>query len=199
MQYFDTLPKIIKTDSKGKSIVMTNLMARSSVIPSLLQNPVVFYTYDLQDGDTPEIVAHKYYGDVYRYWIVLFSNQILDPQWQWPLNTLEFAKYLDTKYPSTDIYATAYSYQKTISQFDSGTNTTTVNTVNISFDTYTSLATGTFTYSLPTGTVTKTIDKSVISIYDYELNLNESNRNIQLIKSAYVTELEKELKTLMAQ
>jgi hypothetical protein len=199
MQYFSTLPKIIKTDGSGNSVLMTNLMARVSVVPSLLQNPVVFYKYDLQDGDTPEIVAHKYYGDVYRYWIVLFSNQILDPQWQWPLNSLEFANYLTAKYPSTDIYGTAYSYQKIISQLDNNTNTTTVNTVNIGQSTYNSLATGTNSYSLPTGSVTITINKTITSIYQHELNLNESNRTIQLIKSAYVTELEKELKTLMAQ
>ena len=174
-------------------------MARASVVPSLLQNPAVFYTYDLQEGDTPEIVAHKYYGDVYRYWIVLFSNQILDPQWQWPLNSLEFQGYLKSKYPSIDIYSTAYSYQKIISQFDNGTNTTTENIVTINQNDYNSLTTGTNTYSLPTGSVTVTIDKKILSIYEYELNLNESNRNIQLIKSAYVTELEKELKTLMAQ
>ena len=118
MQYFSILPKIIKTDAKGNSILMTNLMARASVIPSLLNNPALFYKYDIQDGDTPEIVAHKYYGDVYRYWVVLFSNQILDPQWQWPLNSNEFASYLTAKYDPTyvDIYTSAHSWQKIITQ-----------------------------------------------------------------------------------
>ena len=90
MQYFDTLPKIIKTDATGNSLLMTNLMARASVIPSLLQNPAVFYQYDIQDGDTPEIVAYKYYGDVYRYWMIFYCNQIIDPQWDWPLNNQQF-------------------------------------------------------------------------------------------------------------
>ena len=100
MQYFSTLPKIVKTSADGTSMLMTNLMARASVIPSLMKNPAVFYQYDIQDGDTPEIVATKYYGDPYRFWIVLFSNQILDPQFEWPLNTNEFADYLAAKYPS---------------------------------------------------------------------------------------------------
>lgn len=199
MQYFNTLPKIIKTDSKGNSILMTNLMARASVLPQLLQNPAVFYHYDIQEGDTPEIIAHKYYGDSYRYWIVLFSNQILDPQWQWPLNTLEFESYLLAKYPSIDIYGTAHSYEKTITQVDQNTNTTTVNTVTIDEATYNSLPTTTTSYTLPTGSVTISIDKKIISIFDYELNMNESNRNIKLIKSSYVNQLESQLKTLMTQ
>lgn len=198
MQYFDTLPKIIKTDAKGNSLLMTNLMARASVIPSLLKNPAVFYQYDIQDGDTPEIIAHKYYGDSYRYWIVLFSNQILDPQFQWPLNTNEFQDYLNAKYPSTDIYNTAYSYQKTVTQVDQNTNTTTVNTINISESTYNSLTPTTTSFTLPTGTVTVTVSKGITTIYEQELAQNEANRNIKLIKSSLVNELEKQLKTLMS-
>ena len=199
MQYFSTLPKIIKTDGTGNSILMTNLMARASVIPSLLNNPAAFYKYDLQDGDTPEIIAHKYYGDVYRYWIVLFSNQILDPQWQWPLNSNEFESYLTAKYPSINIYTTPYSYQKIITQTDLTTNVTTVNTVEISSDTYNSFIPTTTTVTLPTGTVSISTAAQVTSIYEYELNMNESNRNIQLIKSTYVNQLETQLQTLMSQ
>ena len=76
MQYFDTLPKIIQTDNVGVSRVFTNLMARASIIPDVLKNPLVYYQYDIQEGDTPEIIAHKYYGESYRYWIVLFANEI---------------------------------------------------------------------------------------------------------------------------
>jgi hypothetical protein len=75
MQYFDSLPKAIKTKD-GVSILMTDLMARCSIIPEILKNPMLYYEYTIQDGDTPEIVAYKYYGDSYRYWIVLFANQI---------------------------------------------------------------------------------------------------------------------------
>ena len=78
MQYFDTLPKIIHTNDNGISTIMTNLMARVSIVPEVLKNPMVYYKYDVQEGDTPEIVAHKYYDDPYRYWIVLFSNKMYD-------------------------------------------------------------------------------------------------------------------------
>ncbi len=76
MQYFDTLPKIIQTDNVGISRVFTNLLARASIIPDVLKNPLVYYSYDIQEGDTPETIAYKYYGDSYRYWIVLFANEL---------------------------------------------------------------------------------------------------------------------------
>jgi hypothetical protein len=198
MQYFNTLPKIIKTDAKGNSLLMTNLMARSSIVPSILNNASVFYQYDIQDGDTPESIAYKYYGESYRYWIVLFANEIIDPQWQWPMNSNVFQTYLTNKYPEIDIYSTVHHYEKVLTQFDISTNTTSVETVIIDEDTYNSLPVGVHNYSLPTGMVTVTTTKNVVSIYNYESSLNESNRTISLLNSNYVEEIESQFQSLMS-
>jgi hypothetical protein len=199
MQYFDTLPKILQYDNVGTGRLFTNLLARASIIPELLKNPAIYYSYDIQDGDTPEIIAHKYYGDSYRYWMVLLANEILDPQWEWPISGNIFNDYLIGKYgQSFNTQATIHHYEKTITQFDSGTNTTTTNTVEIDLNTYNTTYQTIKSYTLPTGVVTVTISKSAISYYDYELNLNESKRNIQLLNSSYVNQLETELKNLMS-
>jgi hypothetical protein len=199
MQYFDTLPKIINIDSTGNSKVMTNLLARASVIPEILKDPLLYYTYDIQEGDTPEIIAHKYYGDSYRYWIVLFANELLDPQWDWPMTSMVFEQYLADKYPSTNIYSEIEYYEKVITQYDVNTQTTTVNRVRIDEDVYNGLpVTQTATYTLPTGPVTITTERNAVSIYDYELNQNEAKRNIKILNSNYVGEMENQLKKLMA-
>ena len=197
MKYFDTLPKIIQYDGKGNSKILTNIMARASVVPDIANNPLVFYEYDIQDGDTPEIVAHKYYGDSYRYWIILYVNNKLDPQWDWPLTGQNFNAYIADKYSEVDPYSTVHGYQKIITQYDSGTNTTTVNKVEIDEDTYNSLVDSTNTYSLPTGSVTVSIEGKVVSVYEYELELNESKRRIMLLNNTYVRQFESEFKKLM--
>ena len=197
MQYFDTLPKIIKTDANRNSVVMTDLMARCSIIPEILNNPMVYYEYNVQDGDTPEIVAYKYYGDSYRYWIVLFANKITDPQWDWPLSTNNFDAFIVDKYTSFNPYSTIHHYEKIITQYDTSTQTTTTRNIIIDEDTYNSLNTGTSTYTLPTGIVTITTSKNAVSYYNYELNLNESKRNIKILNSIYVNELEKQFTDLM--
>lgn len=198
MKYFDTLPKIIQYDNKGIGRVFTNLMARASVIPELLKNPAIYYKYDIQEGDTPEIIAHKYYGDSYRYWIVLLANEILDPQWEWPMSGQVFQNYITTKYTDFNAYSTIHHYEKTLTQFDFGTNTTTTNTVEIDEDTYISLEETTKTFSLPTGDVSITVSKSAVNYYDYEEKLNESKRNINILNSNYVNQLETELQKLMS-
>lgn len=206
MQYFNTLPKIVYRSSQGTSSLYTNLMARASIMPSVLKNPMVYYKYDLQEGDTPEIVAYKYYGDSYRYWIVLFANQIMDPQWEWPLSYSAFNSYINNKYGYNeslgtwsvfDPYSTTYQFQKIITQYDAESQTTTVNTVVIDELTYNNLNESTNSYTLPTGTVTVSVTKKILSYYDWELDTNESKRTINILNEVYVNQLEKEFKNLM--
>ena len=198
MKYFDTLPKIVGSDNNNNSIILTNLMARASVVSSLLTDPLVYYSYDLQDGDTPEIVAHKYYGDVYRYWIVLAVNQIMDPQWDWPMNGDVFHQYLSNKYPSTNIYSDYHHYEKIITQVDNNTGVITNLTTNVSEDTYNNMVLSTQSYTLPTGDVTVTITKRAVTLFDYELELNEGRRQIKLLNKSYVNRFEDDLKKLMS-
>jgi hypothetical protein len=213
------MPKIATIDYVGNKIVLTNLMIRTEIIPSLLNNPLLFYSYDIQDGDTPEIVADKYYGDSYRYWIVLYANQIIDPQWQWPLNQNLFTDYIVSKYKNatanslnisantvTSGQVLAYTqgniqnYVKTIATIDSSTNEKTSTDYYIDSTAYLLVQESTDTIGFSTGAqVTQTISKYTESIYDYEVRLNEANRNINLINSAYVTQFELQFQSLLKQ
>jgi hypothetical protein len=199
MQYFDTLPKIIETDNVGVSRVFTNLLARASIIPDVLKNPLVYYSYDIQEGDTPEIIAYKYYGDSYRYWIVLFANELLDPQWSWPMTSTVFDSYMAEKYPSGNTTTTVYSYEKKLTQTDNSTNIVTINTIDVNQTEYNSIIENTETYSIGNSTVTVATTKRIITIYDYELELNESKRKINILNSVYVEQMESQFKSLMSQ
>jgi hypothetical protein len=208
MLYFDTLPKVITLDPSNNSVLATNILARASILQNLLVNPVLFYSYDIQDGDTPEIVAAKYYGDSYRYWLVLFANQILDPQWQWPLSSQQFQAYMNDKYGSAaannNQTVVAYTqsitkeYRKIYTSYDSSTaNTTTIN-YTIDSNTYNNLITSTQTVQFPSGdSCTITIDKAKIDLYTYEVEQNDAKRTINLINVIYAGQFEQELDTLM--
>jgi hypothetical protein len=199
MQYFDTLPKVVYSNPSTGAKILTNLMARVSMIPDTLQNPLVFYSYDIQEGDTPEIISYKYYGDSYRYWMVLFANQILDPQWQWPMDSQTFGSYLSNKYPDIAPNEVIHHYLKTVTTTDNSTGTITVDNIIIDETAYNLLAETTRTYTLPNqSTVTVVTEKSTVSIAEYEQDENEKNRNIKLVNALYAEQLEKEFKSLMA-
>jgi len=209
MLYFDTFPLVVASDYKKNAILLTNLMARVQIIPSLLRNPLLFYSYDLKESDRPDIIAHKYYDDSNKYWMVLYANEIMDPLYDWPLTSQQFDAYLKSKYSVaaggdefvlTYTTSTVQEYRKTITTYDSTSLETTTKTVVVDLTTYNSITTGSITQTFSSGaSVTRTISKTPVSIYDYEIELNEAKQNIKLINSSYSNQLEKDLKTLMAQ
>jgi hypothetical protein len=215
MLYFDTLPKVLNQDQNGNYIILTNLLARARILEDLQDNAVVFYKYNIQEGDTPETVAHKYYGDPYKYWIVMYSNQLMDPLWDWPMNYQTFTDYLTAKYDAEYklaveaetttaistygyVQSTVYRYEKITTTTDLESNLVTVKKNSIDFDDYYALAESTTTYDIPGGTqVTVAISKNIVYIYDYENDLNESRREIKLLNQAFAGDMEEQFKILM--
>jgi hypothetical protein len=195
MNYFQTLPKLIVRDKQTSQIV-TNLLARVNIISTLLQDPLIFYSYDIKDSDTPEIIAHKYYGSVDRFWMVLISNEMLDPQWDWPLTNRVFDSYINEKYTPAELDE-IHHYEKTITNRTILEGTISSKTITISKDEYDSLVESSKTYSTVTGDVNITISKKIVDIYTYELNLNESKRKIKLLNKSYASRLETEFNKLM--
>jgi len=208
MLYFNSFPKVITTDYKNNLILLTNLMTRVEIIPSLLKNPLLFYSYDIKDSDRPDIIANKYYNDSNRFWMVLYSNQTMNPQWDLPLNSRQFGEYIVSKYtaaagninPLTYVSTTIYEYRKTITTYDSISMTTNDKTIVVDGPTANTTLTGTTTNTFSDGSyVTQTITIDPVSIYRYELEQNEAKRNINLVNAGYSSQLEKDFQTLMNQ
>jgi hypothetical protein len=217
MNYFNNLPKIATIDYSGNAIVLTNIMVRAEIIPNLLNNPLLFYSYDVRDDDTPEIIASKYYGDPYRYWIVLFANQLIDPQWNWPMNSNLFTSFVVDKYKSAAAnnlsisvntitpgqvisytQSTIQNYVKTVTTIDSTTSNVTSTDYYISLDSYNNTVESSKTRNFPTGAqVIEKVTKSTQTIYDYETKVNESRRSIHLVNSSYVSSFELQFYNLM--
>jgi hypothetical protein len=198
MKYFRTLPKITKVDEKGNSSLFVNLLARASLIQELLKNPLLFYSYNIQESDTPEILAHKYYGDIERFWLIMFANQLLDPIWDWPLQGQNFQKYLNDKY-TTEELGEIHHYEKIITTIDKVSRTETVQRIIIDEETYDTMVNTENGYALPNGAIVIVKEqKSVVTNYEYEVNVNESKRNIKLLNEKYAAQMEIELRELMS-
>ena len=97
---------------------------------------------------------------------------------------------------SYNVYSEIHHYEKLITQFDYGTNTTTSNKIQVDEDTYNSIVPQTNYFSLPTGEVSISVDKAAVSVYDYEYELNEKKRHIQVIKPMYYAQIMAEFETL---
>lgn len=98
-KYFAKFPKTYyKLNSNVSLDLVTNVISRYSFEKSLKENTSAYYYYQVRDGDTPEIIAHKIYGSAERHWIILSYNDILDPQFDWPLKYDQLNQYIENKY-----------------------------------------------------------------------------------------------------
>ena len=52
----------------------------------------------VRDGDTPDILAAKVYNDPEAHWMILYANDMVDPQFDWPMTSTVFPKYIVDKY-----------------------------------------------------------------------------------------------------
>jgi len=101
--YFESIPKIYYDSmGTGNPKVVTNLLRRVAVRAKIKTNTLLFDTYDVKEGETPEIIAHKLYGDTELHWIVLLVNNITDRYHQWPLNFSQFNQHIAEKYDNID-------------------------------------------------------------------------------------------------
>lgn len=201
MRYFQQLPKIQYTDFKGSNLTFTNLLVRVNLIPALLKNPLLFYQYDIQESDTPEILADKYYGTVDDFWIVMLSNQLLDPQWDWPLSYANFQLYIADKYGSAaNAMSNTYQYTMTTTTTDQLYGSINSITTVIDANYYASIIPSSYSSTLPSGdVVTVSTTKQAVSAYDYEMQLNESKRSIRLINKQYAPLVKTQLQQLLSQ
>ena len=216
-KYFNYFPKTFYTSSNLNSIsgldIVTNITSRFSFAKSFKENSVVYYKYDILDSDTPEIIASKFYGSSEKHWVVLLLNDIIDPQYDWPLQSDTLIDYINTKYSTVEYANTAntlvtglswaqnishvQSYYKIITRA-SADGTDIVEKITVDANTYANIAATSISYTLNNASsITQTVSKTTQTYYDYEVELNEAKREINLLKSEFVSEVEKEFKRVI--
>ena len=101
--FFENFP-IIAYDSvgNGEYKAVTDLLRRVALRSKVRSNVLVFDTYDVKQGETPEMLADKLYNDPELHWVILLINDITDRYHQWPMNNNQFIAYLNDKYSNVD-------------------------------------------------------------------------------------------------
>jgi len=102
--YFKSFPyTYYSLDNTTTVQVVTNITNRVTLSDEVKNNLGLYDEYDIKDGETPELVADKFYNNSELHWLVLHYNEIIDPRFDWPLDTNKLNKYVDSKY--TDVNA----------------------------------------------------------------------------------------------
>jgi len=169
--YFAQFPLTIY-DSVGNENykLVTNLLKRVAIRSKVKVNTLFFDTYDVKEGETPEMIADKLYDDPELHWIVLMVNDITDRYHQWPKNQNQFLSHINDKYSNI-----------------SGTHHYEIN--QTSGDTTIKINIGTDNTDHPTATL--------ITNYEYEQERQDTSRKIRLLSPEYVPDFVEEFKSIM--
>ena len=99
MAYFSRFPMLVY-DITGteKYKLLPNILKRVKLRSGIRSGAFMFDNYDVADGERPEDIAFKLYGDPELHWIVLMTNNITDRFYQWPLTQPQFQEHLKDKY-----------------------------------------------------------------------------------------------------
>ena len=101
--YFSQFPTI-PYDSKGTGEFkdVKNLLRRVGIRQKVKSNSMLFDTYDIKNGETPESIAFKLYGDEELHWVVMLINNITDRFHDWPMSEAQFLNFINEKYSNPD-------------------------------------------------------------------------------------------------
>lgn len=83
--------------SDNTVVTVRDIFRRVSIIEANLNNYNLEY-YTILDGEQPEDVAYKLYGDAKLYWTIMLANNIIDPYNDWYVSTEVLEAYTKQKY-----------------------------------------------------------------------------------------------------
>ena len=101
--YFKSFPyTLYSLDDISTVQVVTNITNRVSLSDEVKTNLSLYDEYDIRDGDTPELVADRFYSNPELHWLILHYNEIIDPRFDWPLDTNNLNRQVASKYANVN-------------------------------------------------------------------------------------------------
>ena len=196
--YFSLIPDI-KYDLKPISypfsesdyITAKNFFRRYQVNPDLFDYAVFYKKYSVQSGERIENIATKYYGDAFYDWVIILTNNYINPQFAFPLDSEALRKTVEYKYGELEAYSGIHHY--VTSEVKVGDLIALQGGLIVDQNFYSSPFTywdGSQTVTVPGNTVS-----SPVTNYEYETEENESKREIFVLKELYFRRFVEEFKT----
>lgn len=98
--YFEAMPQTLYSleDDRSNVKLVTNITTRIKINDEVKNLYGLYDEYDVKNGETPEFVAEKFYNNSKLHWIILHYNDIIDPRFDWVMDTNNLVKYVTDKY-----------------------------------------------------------------------------------------------------
>ena len=182
-EYFSNFPRILY-DIKGTNsinpnyTVAVNIMIKNRIRTAINDDITLYFPYDIEEDDRPDVVAYKFYGDTKYTWLIFLVNGMLDPYWDWPLSYQNFRSFILNKYGSVENAKAIIKKYLWIAREEVNKSKIQepINAYKVEVDYATYLDTDTDV-------------RETLSAYEWEKSENENKRVIQLIDPLFAAEL----------
>ena len=109
MSYFKSFPRIAYSFDDGKTArVCVDILTRVGLRQKVKDFSEFFSDYDVEEGERPEILADRIYGDPELHWTILVANDIHNQYYEWPLSQRDLESYMKRKHPGSSWFLTGY-------------------------------------------------------------------------------------------
>ena len=165
----------MKNDDNYK--LLPDILRRVKQRNAIKSGQFIFDTYDVKNGEKPEDIAYKWFGDAQLHWVILMTNDVTDRYYQWPMNDAQFEEFIADKYSNPD---GIHHYEVTK---DSGRTT----------------GQGPNDYSHLVEVNSDTDNAISISNREYEERVQDKNRSIRLLNQRFLSDFLEEFDKLIKQ
>ena len=196
MAYFDEFPDILlpsfanDRNSSSDFVRSKNLFKRAKIRDDFFSTATVFDLYSIIGDDRPDNVAQKLYGDSDLDWVVLLSNNIINIRDEWPMSQYDLERYLDNKY-SQEQLSEIHHYETKEVKTDFGM---LLLQEGLWVD-------ANYTFKFTDDDEVKTLSGANIltsvSTYQFEIQKNDSKRNIYVLRSNYLQTVFSDMRDIM--
>lgn len=166
--FFRSIPNILYKVN-NKSVVTKDIFRRVG-LDNDINNKLAVESYYIKDGETPDIISTNIYKSSKYHWIIFITNNIVNMNEEWPKNQYLLNEYVEEKYGAGN------------SLVDHHYRLVADKTITVDYDSAKILA----------GTI------EAVSNLDYEIELNESKRQIFVLKPEFLSQFIISYKELMA-
>jgi len=98
---FENFPRIAYTLDNGATEQVVKDIFKRAILSKEFQNNNSYYEiYEVLGGETPENLSFRFYGTSELHWLILLTNNIIDPRFEWPLSQDNLIKQTQDKYGS---------------------------------------------------------------------------------------------------
>ena len=170
--------------SESDFVVAKNFFRRYKINDDIFQYAVFFKKYTIKDGERPETLAEKFYGNQFYDWVILLTNNMVNAQYDWPRTNYEIYRIVEEEFDDPYSEISHYKIKETIGHYQAGLH------VDKTF--YDS------THKLNIGGSVQIKNgneiASPITVAEYYQEENEKKREIYLLKSRFLEPFVKDFK-----